>query len=106
VVNRDRRGQGIGKKLLGAVEQRAKDWGFETIALLVDEQNVNAQKLYKRIGFKEVFTTANATRIVPGKLSLHEERCSNIFMRKGLGSGNSLADIRFPDFANALNFFQ
>lgn len=49
-------GKGIGRKLIEAMTQHAKDKGFEKVGLLVDVENPSAKKLYERIGFKVVKT--------------------------------------------------
>ncbi|MEG1503255.1 MAG: GNAT family N-acetyltransferase [Enterococcus sp.] len=48
------RGQGIGSKLLTAVDRLATHEGQETIGLNVDRGNPNAKRLYLRDGFKDV----------------------------------------------------
>lgn len=46
------RGKGIGKKLLNAVEERAKDAGYKKLSLYVELDNNLAVKLYEKCGFK------------------------------------------------------
>jgi len=53
VVSGGYRGKGIGKLLLEAFEQESKRRGHEKIALLVDEENQRACKLYESIGYSE-----------------------------------------------------
>jgi len=50
-VHRDYRGQGLGTKLLAAVEQEAIRLGCCKLTLEVHSENVNAQRLYERVGF-------------------------------------------------------
>jgi predicted N-acetyltransferase YhbS len=47
------RSQGIGTRLLEDVERRAKDNGYETVALEVTLDNVRAQELYCRLGYRK-----------------------------------------------------
>jgi len=47
------RGRGIGKKLMEAQLEKAKALGFEKATLLVDPENENAQRLYRRLGFMD-----------------------------------------------------
>lgn len=47
------RNKGIGQKLLGAVINKAKEFGLEKVELNVYTSNVNAIKLYKKMGFTE-----------------------------------------------------
>ena len=46
------RGMGIGSMLIQEAANRAFEAGFEKVALLVDADNPNAEKLYTRLGFK------------------------------------------------------
>lgn len=47
-------GKGIGKKLLAAIQAKAKYEGHEKIGLLVDLNNPNAKKLYLSLGYKAI----------------------------------------------------
>ena len=49
----DYRGQGIGRQLLAAVEQTAREKGHCAVTLEVDEQNQRAQKTYLAAGFHD-----------------------------------------------------
>lgn len=55
-VSRIHQGKGIGRKLIEAMSQHAKEKGFDKVGLLVDKENPSAKKLYERIGFKTVKT--------------------------------------------------
>ncbi|KAH6660205.1 acyl-CoA N-acyltransferase [Truncatella angustata] len=46
-------GQGIGSKLISAVEQLAREEGLTQLWLTVWEENLKAQKLYNRLGYKK-----------------------------------------------------
>jgi ribosomal protein S18 acetylase RimI-like enzyme len=48
-----RRGQGIGRQLLGVVEQRARELGCYSVTLEVGGNNVNAKGLYEAVGFRQ-----------------------------------------------------
>lgn len=50
-VHRDFRGQGIGTSLLAAAEQEAARLGCCKLTLEVQQENVNARRLYERVGF-------------------------------------------------------
>lgn len=52
-VSPDCRGKGIGKLLLDAFEQEAIHRGHDRIALLVDEENPRARKLYESRGYQQ-----------------------------------------------------
>jgi ribosomal protein S18 acetylase RimI-like enzyme len=47
------RNQGLGQKLLAKALERAKVFGLEKVELNVYTSNVNAVKLYRKMGFKE-----------------------------------------------------
>lgn len=50
-INEDFQGQGIGKKLISFIEEKAKDLSFKKLSLLVEYENHNALRLYEKIGF-------------------------------------------------------
>lgn len=47
-------GKGIGRKLLLAIKEKAKEEGHKKIGLLVDFKNPSAKKLYSALGFESV----------------------------------------------------
>ena len=51
-VSPDFRGKGIGRQLLEAIEQDARALGCCKVTLEVRSDNLRAQALYKRVGFK------------------------------------------------------
>lgn len=51
VVRPDRRGQGLGAKLLAYAIEQARADGLLRLILLTDADNVRAQSLYERAGF-------------------------------------------------------
>ena len=51
------RGRGGGKQLFRAVEKRAKQLGLNTLGLLVDRGNPDAERLYRSIGYRHVGDT-------------------------------------------------
>lgn len=53
-VSRIHQGKGIGRKLIEAMIQHAKEKGFDKVGLLVDRENPDAKRLYEKIGFKFV----------------------------------------------------
>lgn len=66
VVRWDYRGKGIGKALLKAFERESERRGYDRIALLVDEENLRARKLYESIGYRQ-----DGTIMVSGHLFGH-----------------------------------
>lgn len=53
-VARERRGQGIGSALLGALEERARALGYHKMVLAAFPTNVAGTRLYERHGFRTV----------------------------------------------------
>lgn len=58
VVRADRRGGGLGSRLLRAAIDYARDHGFTRITLLTDKANAGAIRFYGRHGFTESAMTA------------------------------------------------
>ena len=46
-------GRGIAKELFAFIENKAREEGFEKVSLLVDFENLEALKLYEKIGFEK-----------------------------------------------------
>lgn len=65
-VHPDCRGKGVGATLLKAFEKEAEARGYERIALLVDEDNGKARKLYESFGYRP-----DATKLVSEHLYYH-----------------------------------
>ncbi len=53
-VSEDYHGAGLGRKLIEKVENIARNTGFLTIWLGVWEENIKAQKVYERLGYRKV----------------------------------------------------
>lgn len=53
-VDKRFRGCGIGRKLISSMIERAREQGKDTVGLLVDFENPNAERLYRYIGFTQV----------------------------------------------------
>jgi GNAT superfamily N-acetyltransferase len=66
VVRADQRGKGIGKRLLARFEEEAQARGHERTALLMDQENPKARKLYESIGYR-----SDGTLLVSGHLYDH-----------------------------------
>ena len=52
-VDESERGQGIGTQLIQSVMEEMKKSGCAEVVLIVDKENVAAQRLYKRLGIDE-----------------------------------------------------
>jgi ribosomal protein S18 acetylase RimI-like enzyme len=53
-VSANSQGKGIGKQLIAAAIEKAKEEGHSNVGLLVHEDNADALRLYERLGFKAV----------------------------------------------------
>lgn len=63
------RGKGVGRALLSAAEQRARDRGCCKMTLEVQEDNTPARMLYERFGFRDViYGNSGPTRFLGKKL--------------------------------------
>ena len=56
VIDRERRGQGLGSRMLAAVVDRLRSEGVAAVGLEVDPENTPAIRLYERFGFETVTT--------------------------------------------------
>lgn len=63
VVNKKYRNQGIGTKMIRYACQISKKEGYSYIVLNVDNDNVEAQKLYKKIGFVVIGKSCERTEM-------------------------------------------
>lgn len=48
------RGQGVGGELMRLAEQQAEDKQFGKMSLIVFDENIQAKRLYERLGYREV----------------------------------------------------
>jgi len=88
----DKRKKGYGKTLIKESEAIAKELLFEEMYLLVDSENIPAQKLYEKNGYKLMFRDEDATCVASGPLSLKTQECVNFCYRKSLVSSKSGGD--------------
>ena len=58
-----RRGEGIGTRLLAAIEMAAREAGFSRISLSVDADNP-ARRLYERLGYEELTVDEGGVRML------------------------------------------
>jgi [ribosomal protein S18]-alanine N-acetyltransferase len=58
-----RRGEGIGTRLMGALEVAARDAGFTKLSLSVDADNP-ARRLYERLGYGELSVDEGGVRML------------------------------------------
>ena len=67
----DHRRQGIGEKLIELAKSKAVEKGFDTISLMVFQDNRSALSLYRRTGFQVVQTID----LIPNEHIRHEGGC-------------------------------
>eukprot|EP00286_Rhodomonas_abbreviata_P005178 CAMPEP_0181327734 /NCGR_PEP_ID=MMETSP1101-20121128/22278_1 /TAXON_ID=46948 /ORGANISM="Rhodomonas abbreviata, Strain Caron Lab Isolate" /LENGTH=283 /DNA_ID=CAMNT_0023436451 /DNA_START=36 /DNA_END=887 /DNA_ORIENTATION=+ len=82
------RRQGLARQLCIAGEDTVRSWGYTELLLLVESANEPALRLYKSLGYSEVWRddTATASKAVPyaGTVALQKVQVCNIAMRKDL----------------------
>ena len=61
----------MAKRLCAEAEETITSWGYKEILLLVEEQNIPANKLYEKLGDTERICDPNgvALRVVSGQLT-------------------------------------
>lgn len=65
-VGEKHRRKGVAEELVKAAEELAQcEWGYKDCYLFVDEQNIPALKLYKKLGYKIEWKDDNATILKP-----------------------------------------
>ena len=94
VVRRDKRNLGHAKQLIKSCEIIARDFLFKEVFLMVDSENVPAQRLYKKMGYKKIFQDNNASCVVSTPLALIKRKCINYCYRKTITSTNKKISTR------------
>ena len=79
------RRQGIGTKLMKLAESHALDKGFSKLSLIVFEQNIDAKRLYDRLGYHEV----TREKVVPHPL-IHYSGDAILMVKEINSSTNSV----------------
>lgn len=51
-VNPEMQGRGLARQAMARMEQNARDQGFDSVRLDVFSQNLHAQRLYERLGYR------------------------------------------------------
>eukprot|EP00747_Dinoflagellata_sp_TGD_P103496 gnl/TRDRNA2_/TRDRNA2_168982_c0_seq1.p1 gnl/TRDRNA2_/TRDRNA2_168982_c0~~gnl/TRDRNA2_/TRDRNA2_168982_c0_seq1.p1 ORF type:complete len:384 (-),score=62.69 gnl/TRDRNA2_/TRDRNA2_168982_c0_seq1:92-1243(-) len=87
-VRKDKRGQGLARKLLAASEEQVKAWGFPIVYLFVDLYNTKALKLYESCGYKVITQEKPDLRMIPGKYFFRSEKRVILTMSKQLSDSS------------------
>ena len=103
-IRRDKRKKGLGKLLMKASADTVKSFGYNELYLQVDSTNKAAQALYKKEGYKQIFSDSNATCVVSGQWGLQTKECINLgYVKKITNSDNN---ISFNPLNNFFNLFK
>jgi ribosomal protein S18 acetylase RimI-like enzyme len=82
-VRKDKRGQGLGRELLRAAEEKANALGYIEIYIMVESSNLSAVQLYKSGGYKRLFST-NTKVVEPDGFFIKAKPVEVDIMRKRL----------------------
>ncbi|CAM9349345.1 unnamed protein product [Scytosiphon promiscuus] len=96
-VARSERRKGLAKRLVKQCEDTCKEWGYDEILLLVEENNTRARRLYAKLGYKMLFRDTKAKKILPDTYQIRDVPCVNVCMRRDLNANifsNLFAMIR------------
>ena len=94
VVRRDKRNLGYAKQLIKTCEIIAREFLFKEVFLMVDSENITAQRLYKKMGYKKILQDNNASCVVSTPLALIKRKCINYCYRKTITSTNKKISTR------------
>jgi ribosomal protein S18 acetylase RimI-like enzyme len=82
------RRKGLAKALMFAIEEEAKEWGFDETVLIVEANNKSATSLYKKLGYKAIGTEPDAPNLkVDENGKVVEAKVKAVTMRKSLKDG-------------------
>ena len=71
-----------------AIEEEAKDWGFEETVLVVEASNARATSLYRKLGYRPIGTESGAPNLrVDENGKVVEAKVKAVTMRKSLKEG-------------------
>ena len=86
-VQKRYRKRGYGKRLVRECEGLAREWGHDYLWLLVEDGNVRARNLYRKLGFKVVKkeTDMPTFKVVNGRVQ--QVQVNNFYMKKSVKGG-------------------
>jgi len=92
VVARGARRRGIGAKLAAkALAVARNQWGFAEVALAVESNNAPAIKLYRALGYSDIWTDVKATKLVAAPGGVRSTKTTNLVMAKSTKGGGLFA---------------
>lgn len=79
------RRQGIGRALVQACEHLVQNsWGFDELILQVEDTNQQARKLYRELGYVDLYTDATGRKYELSGMSIKNVRINKVTLRKPL----------------------
>ncbi len=98
------RRQGIGRSLVKACEEMVQGWGYDELILQVEDSNQDARKLYRQLGYEDLYTDATGRKYELSGMSIRSVRINKVSMRKQLAP--SAAKNPFAAIWGQLSFSQ
>lgn len=88
-IGKKYRRKGLAEDLVKATENIArKEWGYDECYLYVEKRNIPAIKLYKKLGYKQIWEDDSATTLLPTKNgSIANGKTTIVCMKKKLSGG-------------------
>ena len=84
------RRKGIGRALVAAGEALVRSWGYDELILQVEDTNKGARKLYREMGFAEVYADPAGRKYVLEGMSIKSVRIRKVGLRKPLTGAGAL----------------
>lgn len=100
------RRQGIGRALVQACEEMVQKWGYDELILQVEDANEDARRLYRQLGFEDLYTDATGRKYELSGMSIRSVRINKVSMRKQLAASALAAKNPFASFFSQLSFPQ
>ncbi len=85
------RRQGIGRALVQACEELVQNsWGFDELILQVEDTNQQARKLYRELGYVDLYTDATGRKYELSGMSIKNVRINKVTLRKPLAPSTAV----------------